>query len=106
MNIEKIKRLINTNFTNKVKDCKGNDGTRAKTLLCQNQITRLLQTGRGIVAKLEAPKGYYVEKDSIEKGIVSPEYYGWGYYRYRLIELDNIQERTKKKRKRGNKCVT
>lgn len=35
----------------------------------------------------KAPAGYYVEKGSEEKGIVSPEYYGYGYYRYRLVRL-------------------
>ena len=36
----------------------------------------------------KAPAGYYVEKGSEEKGIVSPEYYGYGYYRYRLVQLE------------------
>ena len=36
----------------------------------------------------KAPAGYYVEKGSEEKGTVSPEYYGYGYYRYRLIQLE------------------
>lgn len=33
-------------------------------------------------------KGYYVEKDSIEKGIASPEYFGYGYFRYRMVKLE------------------
>lgn len=53
-----------------------------------------------------APKGYYIEKDSIEKGIVSPEYYGYGYYRYRLVQLDDMQEKRSRKRGEKNKCVT
>lgn len=36
----------------------------------------------------KAPAGYYVEKGSEEKGTVSPEYYGYGYYRYRLVQLE------------------
>ena len=35
-----------------------------------------------------APKGYYIDQDSVEKGTHSPEYYGYGYMRYRLIKLE------------------
>lgn len=35
-----------------------------------------------------APKGYYIDQDSVEKGVHSPEYYGYGYMRYRLIKLE------------------
>lgn len=34
-----------------------------------------------------AIKGYYIDKDSISKGVHSPEYYGYGYLRYTLVEL-------------------
>ena len=33
-------------------------------------------------------KGYYVDKNSISKGIHSPEYYGYGYFRYTLVKLE------------------
>lgn len=32
-------------------------------------------------------KGYYVDEDSVSKGVHSPEYYGYGYFRYTLVEL-------------------
>lgn len=35
-----------------------------------------------------APKGYYIDQDSVEKGVHSPEYYGYGYMRYRLVKLE------------------
>ena len=35
-----------------------------------------------------APKGYYIDQDSAEKGVHSPEYYGYGYMRYRLVKLE------------------
>lgn len=31
-------------------------------------------------------KGYYVDKESVRKGTHSPEYYGYGYFCYRLIK--------------------
>lgn len=31
-------------------------------------------------------KGYYIDKDSISIGVHSPEYYGYGYMRYILVE--------------------
>lgn len=33
-------------------------------------------------------KGYYVDKDSVSKGVHSPEYYGYGYFRYMLVKLE------------------
>lgn len=33
-------------------------------------------------------KGYYVDKNSISKGVHSPEYYGYGYFRYTLIKIE------------------
>lgn len=33
-------------------------------------------------------KGYYVDKNSISKGVHSPEYYGYGYFRYTLVKLE------------------
>ena len=33
-------------------------------------------------------KGYYIVKDSIEVGMHSPEYYGYGYLHYRMVRLD------------------
>lgn len=35
----------------------------------------------------QAIKGYYVDKNSISKGVHSPEYYGYGYLRYTLVKL-------------------
>lgn len=36
----------------------------------------------------QAPKGYYIVPDSIEQGIASPEYYGYGWYRYTMVKLE------------------
>ena len=36
----------------------------------------------------QAPKGYYILPDSIEQGVTSPEYYGYGWYRYTMIKLE------------------
>lgn len=33
-------------------------------------------------------KGYYIDKDSIEVGVHSPEYYGYGYLHYRMVRLE------------------
>ena len=37
-------------------------------------------------------KGYYVDKKSISKGIHSPEYYGYGFFRYILVKIGNDRE--------------
>lgn len=36
----------------------------------------------------KAPKGYYIDKDTVAKGITSPEYYGYGWFRYTMVMLD------------------
>lgn len=33
-------------------------------------------------------KGYYIVKDSIEVGVHSPEFYGYGYLSYRMVRLE------------------
>lgn len=34
------------------------------------------------------PKGYALIKASVEQGVTSPEYYGYGWYRYSMIKLE------------------
>lgn len=41
-------------------------------------------------------KGYYVDKDSVRSGVHSPEYYGYGYFYYRLVELPDAAAGTRK----------
>lgn len=33
-------------------------------------------------------KGYYIDKESIERGITSPDYYGYGWFRYTMVKLE------------------
>ena len=42
------------------------------------------------VPKIE--KGYYLDKESEERGVHSPEYYGYGFYRYTLIKNTRKRE--------------
>lgn len=43
-------------------------------------------------AEAKPVKGYYVDKDSIRSGVHSPEYYGYGFFFYRLVELGSSGE--------------
>lgn len=36
----------------------------------------------------KAKKGYYVDPDSVERGITSPEYHGYGFFRFTMIRLE------------------
>lgn len=38
-------------------------------------------------AEAKPIKGYYVDKESVRSGVHSPEYYGYGYFYYRLIQI-------------------
>ena len=43
--------------------------------------------------------GYYIDTDSIEIGIHSPEYYGYGYYRYTMIKIDNTNPQARMRKR-------
>lgn len=36
----------------------------------------------------KAKKGYYIDKKTVEKGISSPEYYGYGWFRFTMVRLE------------------
>ena len=36
----------------------------------------------------KAEKGYYIDESSVAKGMDSPEYYGYGWFRYTMVLLD------------------
>lgn len=48
-------------------------------------------------------KGYYIDKDSVSAGVVSPEYYGYGYLRYMLVKLPERDAESEKRRRNGKK---
>ena len=48
---------------------------------------RIISDRQWFKAEPRAIKGYYVDKDSVSKGIHSPEYHGYGYFRYILVRL-------------------
>ena len=50
----------------------------------------------------QAPKGYYILPDSIEQGITSPEYYGYGWYRYTMVKLEQGGQDEKHRKRRKN----
>lgn len=50
----------------------------------------------------QAPKGYYILPDSIEQGVTSPEYYGYGWYRYTMIKLEQGGQDEKHRKRRKN----
>lgn len=47
-------------------------------------------------------KGYYVDKRSVSAGVVSPEYYGYGYLRYTLVELPEKGAGSDRRRQKAN----
>ena len=36
----------------------------------------------------KAKKGYYIDQNSVARGIASPEYYGYGWFRYTMVMLN------------------
>ena len=49
---------------------------------------RIISSREWFKAEARPIKGYYVDKDSVSKGVHSPEYYGYGYFRYTLVKME------------------
>lgn len=58
----------------------------SKNLVRPEPEYRIITDREWFKAEARPIKGYYVDKDSIRKGVHSPDYYGYGYFCYRLIE--------------------
>lgn len=76
------------------KHLKDEDGLQGKRWNCSKNLCRPEPEYRVITdreqfkAEARPIKGYYVDKNSVSKGVHSPEYYGYGYFRYTLVQLD------------------
>ena len=60
----------------------------SKNLVRPEPEIRIITERAWFKAEPRAIKGYYVDKDSVSKGIHSPDYYGYGYFRYTLVEIE------------------
>lgn len=59
----------------------------SKNLIRPEPIYRIISSREWFKAEARAIKGYYVDQNSVSKGVHSPEYYGYGYFRYMLVKL-------------------
>ncbi len=60
----------------------------SKNLVRPEPEIRIISDRAWFKSEPKAIKGYYVDKDSVSKGVHSPEYYGYGYMRYTLVKLE------------------
>lgn len=60
----------------------------SKNLVRPEPEIRVITDRQWFKAEPREIKGYYVDKDSVSKGVHSPEYYGYGYFRYTLVKLE------------------
>lgn len=73
---------------------KGDGALQGKRWNCSKNLVRpepeirIISSREYFRAEAKPKKGYYVDKRSISKGVHSPEYYGYGYFRYILVKLD------------------
>ena len=79
-----------TNKHRKAEDgaLQGKRWNSSKNLVRPVPEIRIISDRQWFKAEPRAIKGYYVDKDSISKGVHSPEYYGYGYFRYTLVKLE------------------
>lgn len=71
----------------------------SKNLIRPQPEYRVIPDREYFRAEAKPKKGYYVDKKSVSRGVHSPEYCGYGYFRYILVRLDAGQERGQGKRK-------
>lgn len=72
----------------------------SKNLVRPEPEIRIVSDREYFRAEAKPIKGYYVDKNSISRGVHSPEYFGYGYFRYTLIELaEGSREMPEKKGK-------
>lgn len=60
----------------------------SKNLVRPEPEIRVITDRQWFKAEPREIKGYYVDKDSVSKGVHSPDYYGYGYFRYTLVKLE------------------
>lgn len=60
----------------------------SKNLIRPVSTKRVISHRNWFKSEPVAKKGYYVVQDSIEKGVTSAEYYGYGYFRYTMVKLE------------------
>lgn len=60
----------------------------SKNLIRPEPEYRIVTDREWFKAEAKPIKGYYVDKNSVSKGVHSPEYYGYGYFRYTLVKLE------------------
>ena len=60
----------------------------SKNLVRPEPEIRVISCREWFRAEAKPVKGYYVDKRSVSKGVHSPEYYGYGYFRYTLVKLE------------------
>lgn len=60
----------------------------SKNLVRPEPEIRIISDRAWFKSEPTAIKGYCVDKDSVSKGVHSPEYYGYGYMRYTLVKLE------------------
>lgn len=76
----------------------------SKNLVRPEPEIRIVTDREWFRTEARAIKGYYVDKDSVSKAMHSPEYYGYGYFRYILVQLpDHDAIQSKRQKKRGGK---
>lgn len=79
-------------YTDKhIKDKNGLQGKRwnsSKNLVRPEPEYNIITDREWFKAEARPINGYYVDKNSISKGVHSPEYYGYGYFRYTLVQLE------------------
>jgi len=82
-----IKYTDKTVGTDTEDELQGKRWNGSKNLIHPEPKIEIIKESDWMKAEARPLKGYYVVKDSISKGINSPDYYGYGYFRYTMVRL-------------------
>lgn len=81
----------------------GDDALQGKRWNCSKNLVRpepkikIISERASFRSEPKPIKGYYIDKDSIQCGMHSPEYFGYGFLRYTLVQIAPDDSRQKGK---------
>lgn len=60
----------------------------SKNLIHPEPVYEIITQRSWFRREAKAIKGYYIDPNSVAGGITSPEYYGYGWFRYRMVKIE------------------
>ena len=73
-------------------EVQGKRWNSSKNLIIPEPQVTIISDREWYRAEAKEKNGYYIDKDTVKKGIHNPEYSGYGFFRYTLIKIPQKEE--------------